>query len=109
MEEFSHDIPNVLMSDMKTVQDAVDYFKTEVTETTSYEDMNKLNLPKNLHIQWEPLRFNPETDTMFEGRTAFPGSDTVVTSIKYKRKYDSIKTVKEKPGYANHYYGYFST
>ncbi len=94
------------MSAMKTVQDAVDFFQTEVTETTRYEDLGKQDLPKNLHIQWEPLRFNPETDTMFEGRTAYPGSDSIVTSIKYSRKYDSIKTTKEKSGYTNHYYGY---
>ena len=94
------------MSGMKTVQDAVDYFKTEVSENTRYEDMTKLDLPPNLHIELEPMRFNPETDTLYGGRTAFPGRDTIITSIKYKRKYNDIKTTKEKPGYTNHYYNY---
>ena len=94
------------MSSMRTVQDAVQFFQTEVRDTTPVEDMSRLDLPKNLHIQLEYDRFDPETDTLFGGRTAFPGHDTMVTSIKHQRKYKSIKTTKEKPGYVNHYYGY---
>lgn len=68
--------------------------------------MLQAKLPKNLSIQLEAHRFDPETDTMFGGRTAFPGSDTVVIGIQYKRKYKDIKTTKEKAGFANYYYGY---
>ena len=68
--------------------------------------MRGLDLPENLHIQLDYVRFNPETDSLHNGRTAFPGRDTVVTSIKYKRKYSDIKTTTEKSGYINHYYGY---
>lgn len=28
-----------------------------------------------------------DTDTLFSGKTAFPKSSTIVTSIKYKKKY----------------------
>ena len=89
---------------METVSDAVNFYNTEVKQTSAFEDLGKLDLPKNLHIQWEYNRFDPETDVMYGGRTAFPGSDTVVTSIKYKRKYKSIKTTVDKPGFVNHYY-----
>ncbi len=34
------------------------------------------------------------------------GSNTYVTSIKYKRKYDDIITTQPKPGFVNHYEGY---
>ena len=94
------------MSSMKTIQDAVDYFTTPLRDTTALDDLSKLDLPKNLHIQMDYLRFDPENDTMFGGRTAYPGRDTVVTSIKYRRKYKSIRTRKEKPGFADHYSGY---
>ena len=94
------------MSAMKTLEDALSFFQTEVQETAAIEDMSKLDLPRNLHMQLEYQRFDPQTDTMFGGRTAYPGRDTYVTSIKYKRKYESIKTTKEKPGFANHYFGY---
>ena len=106
IQEFNHDIPNFKMSRMSTVDDAVQHFQTEIHETTAFEDLSRVDLPPNLHIQWEPVRFNPETDKMFGGRTAYPGQDNVVTSIKFRRKYETIKTTKEKPGYYNHYYDY---
>ncbi|GAB1597986.1 39S ribosomal protein L50, mitochondrial-like [Argonauta hians] len=87
MEEFDHEIPNVDLPNMTDVSKAVEFFQTEVKDTSSYEDLAKLDLPKNLHIQLDAVRFNPDTDTMFGGRTAFPDRPTVVTSIKYKHKY----------------------
>ncbi|XP_059163207.1 large ribosomal subunit protein mL50-like [Physella acuta] len=87
MTEFDHSIPHADLSTMNTVQDVVQFFATPVRDTSSYEDMAKLNLPKNLHIQLEPVRFDPETDTFFDGKTAFPGRPTIVTSLKYSRKY----------------------
>jgi len=96
------------MTEMMCVGDAVQYFETKVRGTSAYEDLaNRRDLPPNLSIQLEPVRFNPETDTMFGGRTAFPGQDTIVPSLKYRRKYSEIKTRKETPGYVNYYYDYW--
>jgi large subunit ribosomal protein L50 len=49
--------------------------------------MKDVKLPENLHIQYEPHRFNPATDTMFGGKSAFPRSSTIVTGLKSKKKY----------------------
>lgn len=87
MEEFDHPIPNTELTNMNSVGDAVAFFSTPVSDKSSYEDMTKLNLPKNLHIQLDPLRFDAETDTFFDGKTAFSGRPTIVSSLKYKRKY----------------------
>jgi len=107
IREFDHDVPGVLLTEMMCVGDAVQYFQTEVRATSVYEDLaNRRDLPPNLSVQLEPIRFDPETDTMFGGRTAFPGRDTIVPSIKCRRKYSEIKTTKEKPGYINYYYDY---
>ena len=107
IKEFDHDIPNTVLHRMDHISQAVDYFKKEVKLSISIEDMKvSKDTPKNLHIQTEYIRFNPNTDTMFGGRTAYPGHNTHVTSIKYKRKYASIETEKPKPGYHNRYYGY---
>jgi len=107
IREFDHDVPGVLLTEMMCVRDAVHYFETEVRGTSALEDLaGRRDLPPNLSIQLEPLRFDPETDTMFGGRTAFPGRDTIVPSLKYRRKYGEIKNTKEKPGYLNHYYDY---
>ena len=81
----------------------LDFYSTPVTQTSAYEDLSKLDLPKNLHIIQDYVRFDPETDTIYGGRTAFPGRDTVITSLKYKRKYKDIKTTKPVAGYVDKY------
>ncbi|KAL3856631.1 hypothetical protein ACJMK2_011366 [Sinanodonta woodiana] len=86
-KEFDHNIPNRDLNSMQNVQTALDFFRTRVHDTSAYEDLSKLDLPKNLHMNLEPIRFDPETDTIFGGKTAFPGRPTIVTSIKYRRKY----------------------
>lgn len=107
IREFGHDVPGVLMTEMMCVGDAVRYFETEVRATSAYEDLaSRRDLPPNLSIQLDPIRFDPETDTMFGGRTAFPGRDTIVMSLKHRRKYSDIKTTKEKPGFIHYYYDY---
>lgn len=106
IEEFNHDVPASVLTNMKTVSDCVEYFGTEVRTTSALEDMKEIDLPKNLSIMYEYERFDPETDTFFDGVTAFPGRDTYVRSLKFKRKYKNIITTEKKPGYANHYYGY---
>jgi large subunit ribosomal protein L50 len=87
MEELKQDIPNFELNQMNTVGDVVKYFNVEVKDTSVLEDLTKLDLPKNLHMNLEYIRFHPETDKIYSGVTAFPGRATKVTSIKYKRKY----------------------
>ena len=87
MDELDHPIPNTELSTMDTLADVVTFFSTPVVDRSAYEDLSKLNLPKNLHIQMEPVRFHPETDTFFDGVTAFPDRPTVVSSLKYRRKF----------------------
>jgi len=105
-KSLGHDIPNFKLNEMKSLREVVDFFQTPIYETTAYEDFSRVELPPNLHIQWEPVRFNPDTDTIHGGRTAWPGKDNIVTSLKYKRKYESIKHTKPKPGFYNHYWNY---
>lgn len=87
MEELNHDISSVDLNDMKSLADVVKYFNIEVKDTSVLEDLTKLDLPKNLHMNLEYIRFHPDTDKMFDGITAFPGQATKMTSIKYTRKY----------------------
>ena len=92
MKEFNHTITNFQMSDIKTIQDAVNHFKTEVRDTSTYEDISKLDLPKNLHINLEAHRYDPERD----GPTAFPLRDTVIHSLKYKKIYKGFKAPRKE-------------
>lgn len=51
------------------------------------DELTTRQLPPNLHIEQKYTRFHPDTDTMFNGKTAFPGHSTIVTGIKYRKKY----------------------
>lgn len=95
MSVFNHDVPNSIMDEQKTVDDVLDFFKTEVKDTYALQDLTKLDLPKNLHVRLDYIRFDPETDTFFDGKTAFPKVDTVVSSIKYKKMYKGHRAKKE--------------
>ncbi|KYN00108.1 39S ribosomal protein L50, mitochondrial [Cyphomyrmex costatus] len=86
-EEFKHSIPNSLLYTIESIGDLKQFYSTPVESTTPYEALRKIDLPKNLHIQQDYHRFHPDTDTMFNGKTAFPKSSTIVTGLKYKKKY----------------------
>lgn len=90
VDELEHDVPNMRLHEMKTVADVVKYFQTEVKDTSVFEDMSKLNLPRNLHMNLEFNRFDPETDKVHDGVTAFPGSKTIVSSLRYRKKYKNL-------------------
>ncbi|XP_072765137.1 large ribosomal subunit protein mL50 isoform X2 [Anoplolepis gracilipes] len=89
--EFKHSIPNSLLHTIENIEDLKQFYTTPVDNTTPYEALGRIDLPPNLHVQQEYHRFHPDTDTLFNGKTAFPKSSTLVTSIKYKKKYPGHK------------------
>ncbi|XP_069668637.1 uncharacterized protein mRpL50 [Periplaneta americana] len=90
-KEFQHSVPNSLLSTIYTMEDVVEFYKTPVHKIAPLDAMKNMDLPENLHIQTEYHRFHPETDTLFKGISAFPRSSTIVTSIRYKKKYKGFK------------------
>ncbi|KAL1428374.1 hypothetical protein MTO96_002756 [Rhipicephalus appendiculatus] len=75
INEFGHDIPSSELMNVKCVDDVVEYFSTPIEGLTPYESLvqRKDQLPKNLHVIPNYVRFNPETDTFFGGVNAYPG------------------------------------
>lgn len=90
-EEFRHSVPNSLLCIIETVGDLKEFYRNAVDVATPLDTLRKMELPKNLHVQYEYHRFHPDTDTMFGGKTAFPLSSTLVTGLKYKKKYKGFK------------------
>lgn len=91
IESFKHNIPNPTLNEINTVGKLVEYYSTEVKDTSTLEDLkNNPDLPKNLHINLEYNRFNPEKDTFFGGKDAYAGRDTIATSLWYSKKYKSV-------------------
>ena len=72
------------LSSMNSVQDVLTYFETEVKDTCAYEDLSKLNLPKNLHMNMEysNVQLQSEADNPEDEPFKEPVKD-----IKYQRKY----------------------
>jgi len=80
-----------MLHTIKTPLDVLNFYNTTVTTTTPYEELRTKQLPPNLHVQYDYVRFHPDTDTMFNGITAYPESSTIVTGLKAKEKYQGYK------------------
>ncbi|XP_066252296.1 large ribosomal subunit protein mL50 [Euwallacea similis] len=85
--KLGHSIPNSLLHQIETLEQVLKFYTTPVDTRTPLDKMRSMELPENLHVQFEYYRWNPENDQKFKGITAFPGRSTIVTGIKYKNKY----------------------
>lgn len=90
-QEFNHSVPNGILHTIKSPDEILQFYKTEIVCTNPLDALKEQELPPNLHVQYEYLRFHPETDTMFGGISAFPHSSTIVTGLKSKKKYKGYK------------------
>lgn len=80
------------------IDDVIDFYVTPVESITPIEKIaNDPNMPKNLHLIQEYTRFHPETDEMFGGKTAFPKSSTLISSLKNRKKYQGHQAKKSWP------------
>lgn len=70
-----------------TADDIIEYYQKGVNTTLPLDAMRTMELPANLHIQHEYVRFTDDSNAMFRGQTAFPRSSTIVTGLKYRKKY----------------------
>uniref|UniRef100_A0A1B0DDT5 Large ribosomal subunit protein mL50 n=1 Tax=Phlebotomus papatasi TaxID=29031 RepID=A0A1B0DDT5_PHLPP len=86
-KKFNYSVPNSLLHELSTVQDVIEFYESPVNTTLPMDTIKTEDLPENLHIQSEYVRFHPEEDTMFGGVSAFPKSSTLVTGVKYRKKY----------------------
>lgn len=73
------------------LDDVIRFYETPVCTTVPLDALKNVELPENLHVQYDYHRFHPDTDTMFGGISAYPKSHTIVTGLKYKEKYRSFK------------------
>lgn len=92
-EETGYCVPNSTLHAIESVDDLTNFYKTPVDNHTPFEALKKMDLPKNMHIQKDYVRFHPDKDQLFNGKTAFPKSSTIVTGLKTRKKYEG-HTVK---------------
>ena len=113
-KEFNHSVPNSLLHKMSTkgitflfiglkilkhnyinlfgTDDVRQFYFTTVDVRVPREKFKSIELPPNLHVQYDYHRFHPDTDTFHNGVSAFPGRNTVVTGLTYKKKYAGYYT-----------------
>ncbi|KAH8406866.1 hypothetical protein KR222_009562, partial [Zaprionus bogoriensis] len=96
-QELQYGVPNSQVHELSTVGDVIAFYEQAVDTTTPLDALKRVELPENLHIQYEYLRFHPDTDTKFNGQTAFPKSSTLVTGLKYRRKYEGHEAKSSWP------------
>ncbi|CAH0604981.1 unnamed protein product [Chrysodeixis includens] len=87
-EETGYDVPNSQLHTIETVDDLKKFYLTPVDTATPFDALKRMELPKNLHVQPDYVRFHPDKDTMFGGVSAFPKSSTIVTGLKARKKYE---------------------
>ncbi|KAB7494282.1 39S ribosomal protein L50, mitochondrial [Armadillidium nasatum] len=90
-KEFDHTVPNYMLHNITSVDDIFQFYQTPVSTIFPLEEMKHMELPKNLHVLYDYVRFHPETDTKFGGISAFPESSTIVSNLKSKKKYHGYK------------------
>lgn len=89
--KFSFSVPNSLLHQVIAVSDLISFYGQESSTKTPLDKMKTMDLPPNLHVQYDYVRWHPETDAQFGGITAFPESSTLVTGLKYREKYRGHK------------------
>ncbi|KAG5446152.1 54S ribosomal protein L50, mitochondrial [Clonorchis sinensis] len=92
-EEFHHPVLNSYLHELCDVSAVIEYYQTPVESPDALYRLSERigdDLPANLCIQTEPIRFNPN-DTSFLKRTAFPGSSNVVSGLATSRRYKGFR------------------
>jgi len=96
-DEFNHRVPNSILHSISSYESLLEFYSTPVDETLPLDKLKRVELPPNLHIQHEYVRFHPDDDTMFGGQTAFPKSNTLVPGIRTRKKYKGHIQTEEWP------------
>jgi len=106
-----HDVPNSIVHTIDSLDKALTFYSTPVDSQTSYERMasaqSRGELPPNLHIQLDPLRFNPE-QALAEGRTsnlntitAYPRDSTILSTPEARKRYGKMSYKSKHSPYVN--------
>ena len=103
-QAFQHRVPNSLVHLMTTKEQLYEFYSTPVEARTEYERLaTSSQRPPNLHVQVDPLRFDPEQSTArgetgpLSTITAYPRSSTILTTPEAKKRYGKGYKAKHSP------------
>jgi len=88
-------IPNSFIDDLDTVDDVVDFFsRPQIARERILERMRDDDAtPNNVHVIPDYMTFDKEME-LHEGRDVYPQQDIIVSSLRDKGKYKSVRKPK---------------
>lgn len=92
LNEIKYPIPFVLFA-----ADVISFYQTPVDTILPLDALKTADLPENIHIEHNYVRFHPDTDTKFGGQTAFPKSSTIISGLRCKKKYKGFEAKTSWP------------
>lgn len=95
VEAFGKRIPNSFLDDLKTVDDALAFFSTPTLARDRVLERlrDDVTTPPNVHVTPEYLTYEKEME-LHEGRDVYPHQDIIVSSLREKGKYKSVRKPK---------------
>ncbi|KAI3388157.1 hypothetical protein SNEBB_005648 [Seison nebaliae] len=90
-------IDSVDMWSMNSFDDVKEYLVNNEINWNNPIPINVNEMPPNVVVNAEYRRFDPNDITAaHQGKDAFPQRDTIVSSLRYRKKYDGLKKKKGK-------------
>ncbi|OWR52505.1 hypothetical protein KGM_209594 [Danaus plexippus plexippus] len=96
-DQTGHSVPNSLLHTIENVDDLQTFYETPVDTLTPFDSLKKMDLPRNLHVQEDYVRFHPDKDTLFNGKTVFPKRSSIVSGLKARKKYEGFTAKRSWP------------
>ncbi|PAV76348.1 hypothetical protein WR25_21358, partial [Diploscapter pachys] len=96
-EEVSHWPKNSHLVHFDTIEDVIQFYQQPIHNITHFQKMARAkNLPKNISILEDAVRFHPEDTHLWHGGvTAFPGQGGQVVTLRNKRLYREFRPKEE--------------
>ena len=95
-----HFIPNSMLHEMVSLDKVLHFYSVEINKESSYDRLETLSkkgeLPPNLFIQLDPVRFDPEAaveageEQDVARITAYPRSSTIIVNPENRKKYRDV-------------------
>ena len=95
-----HFVPNSMLHEMVSLDKVLHFYSVEINKESSYDTLESMSkkgeLPPNLFIQLDPVRFDPDAaeeageEQDVARITAYPRSSTIIVNPENRKKYRDV-------------------
>ncbi|MES1902484.1 MAG: hypothetical protein MHPSP_001293, partial [Paramarteilia canceri] len=91
-------IPNTLLSKLQIFKDVIKFFSSPLKDCSHpLFELKQQDIPDNVSIQYDWLRYDPQTDKIFGGHSAYPGFTFYSKTPKQRIKTGVSQVTNEVP------------